>query len=204
MKPQRSSRGYTVVELMMAMAVMTIGIMGVFSMQKVTLESNQHAKNLSIANHIAQAWLDELAAESAQWNDTDDFNETAWLGLVGSEDTVNPNWIRPTYSATRAFGPAFDALGNPVATLSIASDAQFCSDIRLTWMRGQDTVKKGGGLIRAQVRVYWRVQGTLDLAGAAPAHVCAKTPVEMDQADALQLFNFVYATTAVRQHLGAD
>ncbi|MEN9578597.1 MAG: hypothetical protein RJA70_1606 [Pseudomonadota bacterium] len=197
-------QGYTVVELMMAMAVMTIGIMGVFSMQKVTLEANQHAKNLSIANHIAQAWLDELAAESSQWNDTDDFDETVWLGLVGAENTVNPNWIRPTYNAARMFGPAFDALGSPVATLNIANDAHFCSDIRLTWMHGQNTVKRGGGLIRAQVRVYWRVQGALDLAGSPPAHVCAKTALEMDQDDALQLFHFVYATTAVRQHLGAD
>lgn len=196
-------RGYTIVELMMAMTIITIGIMGVMSMQKVTIDSNQHAKNLAIATHIAESWLDELAAESAQWNDTDDFNETIWLAEVGAETVQNPVWFVPDYDAARNFGPAFDALGNPVATADIADDAHFCSHLRLTWMHGQETVKQGAGLIRAQVRVFWRRTGTFDLQNAPPAHVCAVTPNQFDQDDAMQLFNVVYVTTAVRQHQGA-
>ena len=70
----RRSRGYTVVELMMALAVMAIGLSGVIAMQKVTLSSNGHARKLALATRLGQSWLDELAADAGQWNDTNDFD----------------------------------------------------------------------------------------------------------------------------------
>lgn len=202
--PQRAQQGYTVVELMMAMGVMTIGIMGVFAMQKVTISSNQQAKSIAIATHIAQAWLDELASEAGQWNATGDFEETVWLGQVGVEDGIASQWIRPVYSPARNFGPAFDALGSPVATADIVRDARFCSDIRLTWLNGQETYKAGGGLIRAQVRVFWRRAGVTDTAGTPPRHACDITPLNLDTADGIQLYHVVYLSTAVRQYLGEE
>ncbi|HEY5373092.1 MAG TPA: prepilin-type N-terminal cleavage/methylation domain-containing protein, partial [Polyangiaceae bacterium] len=54
-------RGYTAVELMMAIAVFGIGVAGIISMEKVTSVANQHAKNVAIATHIAQSWLDTLS-----------------------------------------------------------------------------------------------------------------------------------------------
>ena len=111
-------RGYTIVELMMSLAVMTIGVTGVISMKKVTISSNQHAKNLNIATHIAQAWQEQLAADAVLWNrgpssgSRDIGTDPTWLRFV---ETNENQWFQPTYDPNRDFGGGFDALGNVVA-----------------------------------------------------------------------------------------
>jgi type IV pilus assembly protein PilV len=200
----RSSHGYTFVELMMAITVFAIGIGGIIAMQKVTIASNAGAKNLSIATHIAQSWLDELQADSAQWNGVGDFNETEWLGNVGAEDTANAAWFRPTYSSTRLMGPGFDALGNAVATADLATDAHFCSDLRLTWLGTQSGVKQGAGLIRVEVRVYWLREALSSLSDTIPASVCALNATQVNDPVNQRMFHFVYLSTAVRQYLGNE
>jgi Tfp pilus assembly protein PilV len=199
----RTARGYTAVELLMAIGVLGLGVSGVIAMQKVTVASNAEAKNLAIATHIAESWLDELAADASQWNDTGDFNDGAWLVEAGSESSPTTTWFRPTYSSGRNFGPAFDALGNPVPTTDIAARAQFCSDLRLRWLGSQDRIKRGGGLIRAEVRVYWRREGVVGLSSAVPANPCAYDPLLLDSDDGRRLFHVIYLSTALRQQMGS-
>lgn len=196
MKARRVSAGYTLVELMMSLAVFAMGVVGIISMQKVAISSNQHAKNLALATHIAQAWLDELAVDAAQWNEPGDFDETTWLTRVGAEGSRS-NWFRPDYSSIRRFGPAFDALGNAVATNDIGARAHFCTDVRLTWLYGQTDEKEGGGLVRAQVRVYFLREGVVGVEDP-PAHVCDITPQAFDQGGS-SLYHVVYLSTALRQ-----
>ena len=43
---RRAQRGYTIVELVMSLAVLAIGASGVIAMQKVAVASNRHAKDL--------------------------------------------------------------------------------------------------------------------------------------------------------------
>ncbi|HYO94825.1 MAG TPA: prepilin-type N-terminal cleavage/methylation domain-containing protein, partial [Polyangiaceae bacterium] len=62
------TRGYTFVELLMSLSILSLGVTGVIAMQKVTVTSNQHAKNLAIATQISQSWMDELRADSLMWN----------------------------------------------------------------------------------------------------------------------------------------
>ncbi len=196
-----NQRGYTAVELLMAIAVMGIGLGGVIAMQKVTVSANDHSRRLALATHIAESWLDELTAESAQWNDTNDTNDTTWLAQVGVEGGAPGTWFRPAWSAARNFGPGFDALGNPVPAANLAADAHFCTDLRLRWLSGQQNVKLGSGLIRAEVRVFWIRPGVRGLAGPPPAHVCDPN-VAFDGADGQRAFDSVYLSTTLRQHIG--
>jgi type II secretory pathway pseudopilin PulG len=196
--------GYTIVELMMSIAVFMVGVTGVVAMQRVSVASNQYSKNLALATRIAESWMDELTAESSTWNETDDFGETVWLGLRGDPGTA-PAWFRPLYDAGRRFGGAFDALGTPVPELQIPSDAHYCSHLRLTWMFNEEDAKAGNGLIRAEVRVFWRRAGVAGLtAQSAPAHVCAHTIPEFETALANGVYHVVYLSTTIRQHLAQE
>lgn len=193
----RRVRGYTVVELMMAMAVMTIGLGGIIAMQKVTVSSNMNAKNVAIATHIAQGFLDELAAESHAWTQNDNFMNTVWLSKVGPQGT-SPEWFAPTYSAVRAMGQGFDALGNPVVDDNLTSDALFCVHARLTWLNGQNVGKRGGGAIRTEVRVYWRREGLAYTTTSWGQGTCV-TPQAYDGWTGAPRFHTVFLTSAVRQ-----
>jgi len=192
-------RGYTAVELMMAIGIFGIGVTGIIAMQKVTVVSNQHAKNLAIATHIAESWLDMLATDAVMWNHPSpgnavpDIGQTTWLQSVRVKANATTDWILPQYSGVLGFGPAFDALGNPLDPATApAGSVAFCSHLRLSWLY-QPTVS-GNGLIRAEVRVFWLRDGQ----GFAQ-NMCTTAQVA-NVGGATQTFHFVQKITAIREN----
>ena len=88
----REQRGYTAVELLIAITIFAIGVSGIFAMQKVALASNQHARHVAIATHVAQAWLENLSSDAVQWNHPSPNNptpdidtETVWLSQTKAQ-----------------------------------------------------------------------------------------------------------------------
>jgi hypothetical protein len=181
------------VEILMAMSVLAVGVVGIISTQKVTVASNLHAKNLAMATHIAQSWLGVLETEGMLWSATNSLARTDWLSEVDAPTA----WFRPVHSDERVFGPAFDALGNPVPTLDQPENAQFCVDLRLFRLTATNL---GGGMIRAEVRVIWlRPESIISGAAVAATHACAIAAANVDQEEQARLFHFVFMSGAVRQ-----
>lgn len=206
-----SSRGYTIVELLMSLSVLAIGVAGVLGMQRVTISSNQHAKNLSLATRIAQGWIDELAADATLWTVRNGAStlagSTTWLNVVQPNQIWG--WNVPAYSLLRRFGPGFDALGSPVDHTTNPGGAHFCTQIRLAFVRPE---LAGGtltdtGVIRTQVRVFWRRDDSLSTLGGAAApgagNLCAVTGAELDAdldpVNGGNSFHVIYLTSAVRE-----
>jgi len=201
MSSRRQSRGYTAVELMLALAVLTIGSGGIITMQRVTAQSNRHAKALTVATHIAQAWIDQLVSDSSQWQQSGSFANTDWLDDPQSPQHPNtqPGWFRPAYSSTRSWGHAFDLAGNPQVTASRRT--VFCTDIRFTWLYAEvGTASQGSGLMRAEVRVYWARTGVAQLAIPLGNSPCAWDPTQVDGAAGLSAYHFVNLSTAILQN----
>ncbi len=196
---RRAQRGYTAVELMMAISIFGIGVAGIISMEKVTSVSNQHAKNLAIATHIAESWLDMLSTDAVGWNHprtgdaavfSDLAADTVWLQAVLPNADAAANWFLPAFSAARSFGPAFDALGDPVNpdTGTVA----FCSHLRLSWLL--QPTRDGNGLIRAEVRVFWLRDGQ-----PFAQNLCAAGSVAAI-GGATSTFHFVQKIAAIREN----
>jgi prepilin-type N-terminal cleavage/methylation domain-containing protein len=206
-RSSRAGRGYTAVELLMAISVFGIGVAGIISMEKVTSASNQHAKNLAIATHIAESWLDMLATDATSWNHpstgfkASDLNETFWLTSVVANAGAG-SWFVPAYNATFDFGPAFDALGNPVNPATNLAAAQFCVNIRLSWLyTPPPNSEAGNGLIRAEVRVFWLRDGqSSPVAGVSPCDP-AMPVASISAANATSTFHFVQKITAIRENM---
>jgi type IV pilus assembly protein PilV len=177
----------------MALTVLAIGISGIVAMQKITVASNQHARSLAVATHVAQAWQEQLATDAVQWNhpspnvNLDDLPQTRWLSLVGT------GWFQPGYDATLDFGPGFDALGN-VVTVANIGQAVFCTNLRMTWLYPANA---GNGLIRTEVRVFWVREGMGGTVDGNP--VCSGAdPADIEQNS--DRYHFVYQTSAVKQN----
>jgi hypothetical protein len=189
----RATAAYTAVEVLMSLAVLAVGVIGIIAGEKVTLAANQHSKNLAIATHIAESWLGVLDAEAALWASSGSRARTTWL----SQFAGTTGWLRPTYDDNLKFGPGFDALGNPVTDLNIG-DSKFCSDLRMTSLTPTST---GGGMIRVEVRVVWLrndvvVGGTVS---SMPTSACGIAAGSVDGINESRLFHFVYMSGAVRQ-----
>src|SRR5580704_14182035 len=87
----RRARGYTVIEVLMAMTVLTIGGAGVITMQKTSVASNVEARKADVANSIARMWVERLRQDAMGWTTptatvtTSNFGNTTYLnGNVGN------------------------------------------------------------------------------------------------------------------------
>jgi hypothetical protein len=178
------------VELMMSLALFTVGVLGVISMQKITIQSNAHAKNLAIAQRIAQTWSSQLEMDSSAWRTTFD-----GAGVLAAPSGA---WERPLFKTGRV-GAAFDALGRPVDDSNLAQ-ARFCVHTRLSWLYNNPSISNNG-VVRAEIRVFWLRDGQPVLTPVANG-LCATHDAGQVTAigQAVNNYHFLYQTVAVRQH----
>ena len=184
------SRGYTVMEVMMSLAILGIGASGVIAVQKATLIANTNAKNLATANFIAESWMERLRIDALQWNDyngvPDLVSDTQWLRL----SAFTPVWISPP-TAISIGGAGADVTGAdkfPSDPTPIAASA-FCTYLRLTQF-DPNTLPTYRKLIRVEVRVLWARGGrALDC-----------ETLTADDTTLRNLYGAVYLTSAVQQN----
>jgi len=186
-----AARGYTLVELMMAIAIFTVAVLGIMALQKVAVASNTHAKNVSIAQNIAQSWAGQLEMDATTWGAA---------GFGTSFLNTDAQWQRPAYSATRAFGAAFDGLGNPLTDGNVAQ-ARFCAHVRMSWLYPNTMGVRGNGALRAEIRVFWLKDGAAAIDNTATMCSATQTPAQAKNIGlATDVYHFVYQTVGVRQH----
>jgi prepilin-type N-terminal cleavage/methylation domain-containing protein len=191
----RRSRGYTVVELMAALAVFATGVTGVIAMQRATLGANHLARNVALATGIADAWLGEFAADATLWKTSAaSVTPTTWLSTLGTAG-VNGTWQRPAWNATRNMGPEFDPVGAPVA-----SNGVFCVHTRLTWLYrdGNGGGIGGNGAIRTEARVFWPRAGVTRVTGDCTSNAVS-TVDAVTAAIARGDYHVITQVSAVRQ-----
>lgn len=198
------NRGYTVVEVMMSLALLGVGAAGVIALQKATLLGNTNARNVATANAIAQTWVERIRSEALQWNapnNTDDIlTDTNRLqGYVTNPQVTswfNPAQILPVSNALYPAGsPAADVLGGDIYPKDPSQPA-FCTKIRLTrlflYPSSSNQSLSTTRTIRVEVRVYW------DRAGQ-PVNCAAATIPDPETGDNTR-YGFVSLVTAVTQN----
>lgn len=201
----KRARGYTIIEVMMALAILAVGATGVIALQKVALIGNANARIGDSARLVASTWVERLKSDALQWNDplgVSDLGETRWLGSSVTYDPQNPpgkgQWILapdiPNWSS-----PVADIHGLDVPLGATEPNGMFCTHLQLA--RVVQKPLSLGGLthpiaIRALVRVFWR----RDL---APLSECrATSPADIEDNDAR--YGFYYLSTVIGQEEATD
>ena len=199
-RSRRASLGYTVIEVMMALAVLSIGATGVIAMQKAALIGNVRARNLATASAIASTWIERLRVDALRWRVTSTgqstIGQTTWLGVVGDDypNQINPEdtWSRPLDDQAQDISARADVLGRDTFT---DADVGYCTHIKLTQITDNT--------IRAEVRVFWLRYGEgagatqtgslgIGLCDSNPAY-----PAQVSTPAALLRYHFVYLATAI-------
>ncbi len=196
-------RGYTIVEVMMALAVLSIGASGVIAMQKVTLLGGVRARNLATGTAIASGWVERLKYDALQWRLTETSQNTIknTFALYVVEDdfpqisSKEGIWVRAPSDKAADVSPMADVRGQDTF---VAKDAAYCTQVRLTQMMPN--------LIRAEVRVFWlRNKGTNQT--SKYAGTISGKPLCDDDAGYIQQvssahdrYHFVYMTTAINRN----
>jgi prepilin-type N-terminal cleavage/methylation domain-containing protein len=195
------SRGYTAVEVLMAMTLFAIGAAGVIGMQRVTMQGGEDARRVDMATNIANEWLSRLQRDASFWTEPSSdkpttinlVQNTQWLKQVGSCNQFCKIPM-PTTPSPEGLSPAFDMFGRDLPDGT--KDAWYCAQYRLTWIQDPGTAPslKLTGLMRAEVRVYWsRLE-------ANPIGDCSQPPDEIIPTGTASPFHMVYGATAIRSN----
>jgi prepilin-type N-terminal cleavage/methylation domain-containing protein len=199
MRTVQSQRGYTAVEVLMAMTMMAIGAAAVISMHKTSIMATYDARQTDVANGIARAWVERLQRDAMSWtapSSTDPTgNNLANAALIAPN--VTGNWFLPIgemgKSNPETMSPAFDILGRDLPALN---GAAFCVHVRLTWLVAQ-ALPSEPGLIRADVRVVWP-RGI----GSTPTNFCNAGNAALPNPDPTipPLYHAIYMTTTIKEN----
>jgi len=187
--PSPGARGYTAVEVLMAMTVMAVGASAVMSMQKASVLGNLDARKADVANSIARTWVERLQRDAMQWTapgPTAGANSNIATAALLANGVANAGtWVFPNqYIASNPpFSPGFDILGRDLPAADLGNTV-FCVNVRLTWL----TVNE---LLRADVRVLW----PRGISNAPTPDWCKAA---LGNAPDPQMYHSIYVTTAVR------
>jgi len=198
----RGARGYTVVEVMMALALLAIGATGIVALQKVALIGNANARLGDAARHVGSTWAERLKADALQWNDPlgiNDLGDTRFLsGATAWNGQTPPAWVLAP-EITGWSSPVADIHGVDVPIAGAATQGVFCTHLQLA--RIVDKPLSLGGLnhriaMRALIRVIWR----RDL---APITECRTTPPANFETND-DRYAFYYLSTVIGQEEAAN
>lgn len=211
------ARGFTAIEVLIAMGVMFIGAAAIMSMQKTSIQGNLDARKADVASSIARAWVERIRHESMRWTQPSAASAASNLaGVPGLSKHLDAGWFRPSddmLAGQTSPGPvetmsyAFDILGRDLALGDIAANAQFCVEARITTLASQP-IDGGtlGTLYRVDVRVVWP-RGIVTVPNAATAGVLAADnwpcfPATVTFPDPLDytLFHAINVSTAISEN----
>lgn len=195
-------QGFTLVEVMVALGVMTISAMALFGMQAQSTRANGRARDMTVASQIAQNVLERMKMDGLAWNTIGDaadvLNKTDFLRLVGATPgafATLPETAQSRASRTVVWSNAFDLHGIDVSIGAAPGSVRFCASQRLAWVF--DTPPRA---IRADVRVWWSKEApSRSILADFPA--CADTNVLLAPGGArYEDYHTVYMSTVIRPH----
>lgn len=212
-----SAAGYTAVEIMMALTVMTIGAAAVMSLQKTSVTGNFDARETDMAASIARTWVDRLQRDAMNWTmpnntypTTSNFANAALLS-----QPPYGTWSLPKYEMNGPNTPpetmsyAFDILGRDLPQTQATATPNpvvFCVNYRLQWLVAPNLSPPAGGppvepgLIRVDLRVLWPRNIVSRPAGDWCSALAGVTNPENGATQGNEVtYHSLYLTTTIRQ-----
>lgn len=169
MRKRRAGAGFTLIEVMVAVAIFGIGILGVVYMQGASVRSNQDAYESMVATTFARTWLDRIKRDSAYWTAPGaPAVATVFADRPGAQNsyfvpTGQPatpgaagSGLRPM--ATESAGADYHGLDvypgatDPWGTVLTDGDIYYCA---LAWFTGVQNNNSLLVAMRADVTVWW-------------------------------------------------
>ncbi|MBL8611511.1 MAG: prepilin-type N-terminal cleavage/methylation domain-containing protein [Myxococcales bacterium] len=165
---KRSRRGYTAVEVVIAMTLFAIGGAGIIAMERAAVRGSQDARALDVASGIGREWLERIRRDALLWGVLDPSAANAPI-LIGSAKMTwlkapevvvgavapSPWRVPPAAPNTPGARPTFDTLGREVNVGS--PDVKYCVQYRIEAVQfepGGATLAEATTL-RVDIRVLW-------------------------------------------------
>jgi type IV pilus assembly protein PilV len=144
---KRKQAGFTLVEVMIAIGIMTVGSLGILSMHHAVSGANRSAHEMNTALAITERWIERIERDSLSWSEPN-INSTTLTGtdyLAPLANTTSATgWFKPV-PASSDESYASDYFGND---RSDRGPTKYCTNMRLLWLRQ-------GSSARVDIRTFW-------------------------------------------------
>ncbi|MFT4702954.1 MAG: type IV pilus modification protein PilV [Bradymonadia bacterium] len=201
----KSNAGFTILEVLIAVLVLAVGIIGVFGMQVTSTISNQRAYERRVATELAESVLERLKRDSIEWTLTSYPASGTWLvdgaanmapapfeGSGAGPDVSAAREAAWTYRTSPGAVPMFNDMGLPSGGTSVAEtkNQRFCVSYRLTPLID-------GRVLRAEVRITYAKNGDGAVALGGNCRALEQRTITVDRG---LLFDEVVVTGLIRQN----
>lgn len=158
--------GFTLIEVMIAIGIMTVGSLGILAMHQGVSQANRAANEMNTALAITDRWIERIERDALTWTEEGETSPTLsgtnYLAPLSTTVTTS-NWIRPPVVGTDSYG--FDHFGNDLGT---GLPLKYCTNIQLSWLRL-------GNSARVDIRTYWYREGHMVGSATHPDWVAGAT-----------------------------
>ncbi len=182
-KNRPGQQGYTLIEVMMAVAIMTVGSVGILSLHQATTRGNRMAREMTTAVDVSRVMIERAHRDALLWNTSGDVTGTEILINVATSGLGD--WVIPS---TTIGSNGFDYQGNDTATVA---NMYYCTNVRVSWLIGQDAA-------RVDTRVWWRRSGTSNPPPATWDCNTAPSTITAELSETAPRIQAVHASTVVR------
>ena len=196
----RRRDGFTLVEVMIAIGIMTVGSLGILSMHHAVSAANRSAHEMNTAIAITERWLERVDRDSLSWTEeglnSNSLAGTAYLRALAG--TTEPSgWFRPIPANPDVEAAAFTYAG---ADDTGGDATKYCVNLRMSWVRV-------GSSARVDVRTFWLREGYVPGGATHPNWVsgddfrtaaCGGAAADNWERDVAPNIEMVTASTVVR------
>jgi len=144
---KRHQAGFTLIEVMIAIGIMTVGSLGILSMHHAVSGANRSAHEMNTALAITERWMERIERDSLSWSEPG-INSSTLTGTTYfaplANTTSGTDWLTPT-PASSDESYAADYFGNDG---SDRGPTKYCTNMRMRWLRQ-------GRSARVDVRTFW-------------------------------------------------
>lgn len=189
-RSRRTRAGYTLIEVMMAIAIVTASSVALLALQEITIRGNMDARQMATATTVARNTIELLRLDAVGWTQSyPSAGSVVWgAGVRGFLRDV-PTAAAAAASPWAPFGQtaaaiehAYDYQGFPTA---VGGNMFYCVESRYAWVYP-------GQLVRADVRVWWVRRS--NLTNAALYAGCPTQPAQIPSLD----LHSIQATLTIR------
>ena len=165
---RRGEAGFSLSEILVVLALTTVGFIAIINLQISTVEAISTARNTTEATNLAEHVIELIRSEAFEWTadgDIDDALRFPYLSVASPTAGGGSGWLLATLSpdTDRRVGSLGDAFVNPVGIernagilneFPASRNQRFCVfyrlttllddyllrvDVRVAWMRGRQT-----------------------------------------------------------------
>ncbi|MGB0680338.1 MAG: type IV pilus modification PilV family protein [Polyangiales bacterium] len=143
----RAAAGFTMVEVMVAIGLLTAGAVGIMALHQASTRGNLEARAMSTATQLMQVWAERLRHDALAWQNRGGaaLAATRYLNQIPEAGFAPSDWFVPVPPEDTGQSYAFDHFG---ADTRGADAIRYCVHVRLRWVMPQESM-------RADVRTWW-------------------------------------------------